>query len=129
EKAKRRHLVEWTTELRHLDSQEFEWLVGETFEREGWKVTYRGRQDSPDGNIDLELVRKGQRKIVQCKRWLSWPVAVEEIRKFEGTLFAEGLQGEAGIFVTLSTFNRFAVAEAGKRGVTLIDGPGLMSRV
>jgi hypothetical protein len=34
EAAKRRHLVEWTTDLR-LSSDEFEWLVGETFRREG----------------------------------------------------------------------------------------------
>ena len=44
EAAKRRHLVEWTTDLRQLSSEEFEWLVGETFRRDGWKVTERGRR-------------------------------------------------------------------------------------
>jgi hypothetical protein len=32
EAGHRRHLVEWTTNLRHLDAAEFEWLVGEVFD-------------------------------------------------------------------------------------------------
>jgi hypothetical protein len=31
----RRHLLEWTTEIRHLDAEEFEWLVGELYRRDG----------------------------------------------------------------------------------------------
>ena len=53
--ANRRHLVEWTTDLRLLDSAEFEWLVGEVFRRDGWNVEETGRRDGPDGNIDLRL--------------------------------------------------------------------------
>jgi len=34
----RRHLVEWTTDLRLLNAEEFEWFVGELFRRDGWKV-------------------------------------------------------------------------------------------
>lgn len=63
----RRHLMEWTTNLRLLSAQEFEWLVGELFRREGWQVKETGRQDAPDGNVDLELRRDGRRMIVQCK--------------------------------------------------------------
>jgi len=57
EAARRRYLVQWTTDLRLLMPDEFEWLVGETFAREGWTVRETGRQDGPDGNIDLKLVR------------------------------------------------------------------------
>jgi hypothetical protein len=64
----RRNLSEWTTDLRRLNFKEFEWLVGEVFRREGWNVREIGRDDRPDGNIDLVLVRSGQRSIVQCKR-------------------------------------------------------------
>ena len=67
--AERRHLIDWTTELRHLNSTEFEWLVGEVFRREGWTVQETGRVDGPDGNIDLVLNKPGTRIIVQCKRW------------------------------------------------------------
>jgi HJR/Mrr/RecB family endonuclease len=129
ESAKRRHLVEWTTDLRLLSAEEFEWLVGETFRREGWSVRETGRQDAPDGNIDLELTRDGHRKIVQCKRWESWYVKVDEIQRFAGTLFREGLPGTAGIFVTLSDFTQHARAEARKTGLTLIDGRDLYSKV
>ena len=49
----RRHLIEWTSDLRLLTAEEFEWLVGEVFQRERWKVRETGRQDAPDGNIDF----------------------------------------------------------------------------
>src|ERR1700694_3747271 len=45
----RRHLVEWTTNLRLLNAREFEWLVGELLRRDGWDVAETGRQESADG--------------------------------------------------------------------------------
>jgi HJR/Mrr/RecB family endonuclease len=125
----RRHLVEWTTDLRLLDSSEFEWLVGEVFRRERWTVRETGRPDEPDGNIDLELTRDRQRKIVQCKRWESRPVGVDEIRLFLGTLMREKLPGDAGIFVTLSIFTKQAREEAQQAGITLVDNRELYSRI
>jgi hypothetical protein len=129
EAAHRHHLVEWTTDLRLLTSEEFEWLVGEVFHREGWDVKETGRQDSADGNIDLELTRGGKRMIVQCKRWESWNVPVEEVREFAGTLMREALPASAGIFVTLSNFTRQARGEAEKIGITLIDNRDLHDRI
>lgn len=98
EAARRRHLVEWTTDLRLLMSDEFEWLVGETFAREGWTVRETGRQEAPDGNIDLILAHGGKQVIVQCKRWDSRLVGVDEIREFAGTLMREQLKGSNGVF-------------------------------
>ena len=129
EAARRRHLIEWTTDLRLLNAEEFEWLVGEAFRREGWTVRETGRQDAPDGNIDLELARNGVRKIVQCKRWESWQVGVDQVQRFGGTLLREGLPGSAGIFVTLSGFTGHARAEARKSGVSLIDGREFYSMI
>ena len=125
----RRHLVEWTSNLRLLTAGEFEWLVGEMFRREGWKVCETGRQDESDGNIDLELTRGARRMIVQCKRWQSWLVGVDDIRGFAGTLMREGLPGSSGIFVTMSDFSEQARTEAEATGITLIDRPNLYSRV
>jgi Restriction endonuclease len=125
----RRHLVEWTTNLRLLNAEEFEWLVGELFRRDGWKVEETGRQESPDGNIDLVLTGDSLRRIVQCKRWSSWQVGVEEVREFAGTLLRERLAGSAGVFVTLSTFAEQARAEAQTLGLTILDGRDLYSRV
>jgi len=125
----RRHLLEWTTNLRLLNPTEFEWLVGEVFRREGWTVNETGREDEPDGNIDLDLTRNGQRMIVQCKAWKSMPVGVDQIRLFQGTLHRERLPGDCGIFVTLSRFTEQARKEAQKSGVTLIDNRDLFSLI
>jgi len=129
EAARRRHLVEWTTDLRLLNPEEFEWLVGETFAREGWTVRETGRQGAPDGNIDLRLARDGARVIVQCKRWTATQVGIDEIRELGGTLLREGMRGGAGIFVTLSDFNRAATNEAKKLGIRLINGRELYGRM
>jgi hypothetical protein len=125
----RRHLVEWTTNLRLLNPEEFEWLVGELFRREGWNVSETGRQQRADGNVDLVLTRGNLRRIVQCKRWTSRLVGVEEVREFAGTLMRERLPGSAGVFVTLSTFGDQARAEAHAIGLCIVDGPDLYKRV
>ena len=117
----RRHLMEWTSDLRQLSAEEFEWLVGELFRRETWEVRETGRQDGPDDNIDLELIGKNGRTIVQCKRWDSREVGVDEVREFAGTLMREGLRGSDGIFVTLSQFNRPALAEAKRTSISVVD--------
>lgn len=129
EAADRRHLLDWTTELRLLSAQEFEWLVGEVFRREGWGVEETGKEAAPDGNVDLRIRRDGQEMLVQCKRWQSWPVGVDEIRRFAGTLLRERLNGQAGVFVTLSTFTEAASAEADKAGITCVDGRELHRRI
>jgi restriction endonuclease len=125
----RRHLVEWTTNLRLLSAEEFEWMVGELFRRDGWKVRETGRQDAPDGNIDLELTKGSARRLVQCKRWTARQVGVDEVRRFAGALLREGLRGSDGIYVTLSDFNDHAHQEALRTGIAVVDGRALYSRV
>lgn len=127
--ANARHLVEWTTDLRLLDATEFEWLVGELFRREGWSVEHTGRSDAPDGNVDLVLTKGKERRIVQCKRWTSWVVGVDEIRELAGTLMREGLPGTAGVYVTLSVFGAQAEQEAKRIGLELVDRENLLERV
>lgn len=129
EAARRRHLVEWTTNLRLLNAEEFEWLVGETFRRQGWSVRETGRQGAPDGNVDLRLARDGRQVIVQCKRWTAAQVGVDEIREFGGTLLRERRPGRDGIFVTLSDLNSAAIDEAKKLGIEWINGAQLYERM
>lgn len=125
----RRHLLEWTSDLRLLDGEEFEWLVGELFRREGWTVAERGRQDAADGNIDLELVQGAERRLVQCKRWTAKWVGVGEVRGFIGTLAAEKLPTTAGIFVTLAGFTEQARDLAKQAELALMDNRDLFARV
>lgn len=129
EQSTRRHLLEWTTNLRLLTAEEFEWLVGEVFRREGWSVAETGRQDAPDGNVDLILTRGRQRVIVQCKRWQSWRVDTADIRGFAGALLREGLPGSEGVFVTMSDFTQNARDEAKKVGIRLVNKAELYSRI
>jgi hypothetical protein len=129
EAARRRHLIEWTTSLRNLNPEEFEWLVGETYRREGWDVREVGLQGSSDGNIDLDITRGKERKLIQCKRWQSQLVGVVEIRGFAGTLLRKELPGTAGVFVTLSDFTKVALAEAKEIGITSVNGRELYAKV
>jgi hypothetical protein len=121
----RRHLVEWTTDLRLLDSEEFEWFVGEVFRREGWQGEQTGRRDGPDGGVDLRLRRGPEQRLVQCKRWSSRQVGVDDVRAFAGTLMREGLRGADGIFAALSGFTPQAAEEAARVAVSLRDGRDL----
>jgi Restriction endonuclease len=125
----RRHLLEWTTHLRLLSAQEFEWIVGEVLRREGWDVEETGREASADGNVDLRVRRGQKERLVQCKRWQARPVGVDEVRKLAGTLMREGLAGEAGMLVALSSFTDQAVAEAAELGVELLEGREVARRI
>lgn len=127
--SRRRNLLEWTTDLRRLDSQEFEWLVGEVYRREGWSVEETGRRDRPDGGIDLVLRRGRESLVVQCKRWTAWRVGVEDVRAFAGALSREGRPGRGGVFVTLSSFTAQAIAEGKLLNLTLVDNVDLYARV
>ncbi len=129
EATRRRHLLEWTTNLRLLSAQEFEWIVGEVLRREGWDVEETGKEGAADGNVDLRIRRAEQELLVQCKRWQSWSVGVDEVRKLAGTLLREGLPGKAGIFVTLSHFTEPAIAEAAELGIELVDNRELVRRI
>lgn len=123
----RRHLLEWTTDLRHLTAREFEWLVGELFRREGWTVNETGSQDGPDGYIDLELTKGSASRLVQCKRWTSNLVGVDHVRAFAGALQRERVRD--GSFVTLSGFTEQALREGERIGLELIDGRELYRRI
>lgn len=127
--SRRRHLLEWTSDLRRLNASEFEWLVGELFRRDGWTVTETGRPDGPDGNVDLRLTRDRRQVLVQCKRWVSRIVGVDEIRSFAGTLLRERRPGSDGVFVTLSEFGEPARQEAERLGLKLIDGREVERRI
>jgi len=59
----------------------------------------------------------------------SYPVDVDEIRTFAGTLMRKQLPGSAGIFVTLSKFTGAAAAEGHEIGLQLIDGVALYQRL
>lgn len=125
----RRFLLEWCSDLRRLSATEFEWLVGEVMRREGWNIEETGRPDAGDGNVDLRASRRRQHVVVQCKRWRSIVVGVDEVRKLAGTVASEGLRAGSGVLITLSRFSGDAIAEARRTGIELVDGPALVRRL
>jgi len=125
----RHQRLELTTDVRRLSAWEFEQLAGELFRFEGWDVAETGGHGEADGNIDLLLARGPERRIVQCKRWTSRDVGVDEIRELGGTLLREERSGSDGIFVTCARFTPAATAEARELGLELIDGRDLVQRL
>ena len=125
----RRQQLQLTTNLRRLSGREFETLVQELFEREGWEVAHTGGHGQADGNIDLILRRGTNTRLVQCKQWTARDVGVDEVRKLGGTLLRHGLTGADGILVTSSGFYPTAMTEARQIGTELIDGDTLVDRL
>jgi HJR/Mrr/RecB family endonuclease len=125
----RRQLLEQTTSLRSLSAVEFEQLVGELLRREGWDVEETGRHGEPDGNVDLRIRRGERQRLVQCKRWTSWQVDVDEVRKLAGTLLREGLHRGDGVLVTSSDFTPAAITEAAATGIDLVGSHDLLRRL
>jgi HJR/Mrr/RecB family endonuclease len=125
----RRQQLQLTTNLRRLSGREFETLVQELFQREGWDVTHTGGHGQADGNIDLILKRDTHTRLVQCKQWSARDLGVDEVRKLGGTLLRQGLTGADGILVTSSGFYPTARTEAHDVGIELVDGDTLVDRL
>ena len=105
-----------------LSWRQFEQLVGETFRRQGYRITETGG-NGPDGGVDLILRKGGEKHLVQCKHWRSLKVGVAVIREFFGAMAVEGAAG--GFVVTSGRFTQEAQNFASGRNIQLIDGPVL----
>jgi restriction system protein len=105
--------------LKELTWRDLEAVVGEAYRRQGYAVTQRGGPQ-PDGGIDLELRRDGERLIVQCKHWLNREVPVQKVRELLGVVAAERANG--GILVAIGDVTSEARNFATGQPITLIDG-------
>lgn len=123
----RRALLESSTDLasiRALPWDRFEHLVGEAFRRRGYDVrenTVAGVAGA-DRGIDLVLVRAGETRLVQCKRW-DKPVGAPVVRELLGAVTAEGATG--GVLVASSRFTEPARTFAHANDIELVDGAAL----
>ena len=102
--------------------QEFEWLVGEYFRRQGYSVTDKGGA-GPDGGVDVLLKKGGKRYLVQCKHWRAMRVGVQPVRELYGVMAAQGVAG--GFVVTSGGFTEEALEFAEGLKLELIDGRAL----
>ena len=112
--------------LEKMSWREFEGLVAETFRRQGYRVVERGGE-GPDGGIDLELYRGGDRYLVQCKQWKSSKVGVAIVRELFGVMSAEHAAG--GFVVASGEFTQEAKSFAEGRSIHLVDARKLRSLI
>lgn len=126
---RRRALVDKQTSLESLKAihwQEFEWLVGEAFRRQGYLVE-EGLSRGPDGGVDVVLRKDGETTLVQCKHRKNSAVGVPVVRELFGVMTAE--RAHAAILITTGTFTQETHAFAAGKPIRLIDGGELLTLV
>lgn len=102
--------------------KEFELLVGQAFRQQGYSVI-DGGENGPDGGVDVQLRKDGQRFFVQCKHWKARSVGVSVVRELYGVIAGAGADG--GFVVTSGDFTEEAKTFASDKRLSLIDGKAL----
>lgn len=102
--------------------QEFEFLVGEYFRRQGFAVVNHFNA-GPDGGVDVLLKRGTDNYLVQCKHWRALRVGVQPVRELYGVMAAQRAAG--GFVVSSGAFTEEARSFAAGREIQLIDGAAL----
>jgi restriction system protein len=107
-----RALVDNGAPLTELSPRQFEELIGELLEREGWEV--RMGRGSKDDGIDVEATRNDRnlgiiRSIWQAKRYGDGSkVALSHVKELSATL--ESYRATKGVIVTTSKLTRGAIS-------------------
>lgn len=102
---------------------QFEGLVGEYYRQQGYRVK-QNLDHSPDGGVDIELVKDGKVTLVQCKHWKARKVGVKVLRELYGVLLDR--QAEKMIVVTSGEFTLDAQRFAQDKRFELIHGTLLL---
>ena len=110
----------------NLTWKEFESLLGEAFRRQGYSVRELGG-DGPDGGVDLEIRKNGDRHLVQCKHWKVRQVGVKVVREMFGVMTAE--KADSVYVITSGGFTRDAVSFARGKPIRLVDGNQLKAMI
>lgn len=112
--------------LRDIDPYEFEKIVGNLFRKLGYKVEQTPK--SNDKGKDLILIKKGQKFLVECKRYSSSNlVGRPELQKFFAAIIED--KAELGYFVTSSDFastSKSYIKDIGHK-IKLINGSELIN--
>jgi restriction system protein len=102
--------------------QDFERLVGASFEKEGFAVTRTGG-GGPDGGVDLILTKGREMTLVQCKRWRAQQASVTTVRELYGVMADRG--AAHGVVVSAGDFTPDAREFARGRNIDLVNGRAL----
>jgi restriction system protein len=108
--------------IHRLSWQDFERLVGASFDQQGFAVTHTGGGGA-DGGVDLVLIKGSETTLVQCKQWRAQKVGVTTVRELYGVMAARG--AARGIVVSAGDFTPDARAFAIGRNIELMNGKAL----
>jgi restriction system protein len=126
---RRRTLLNQQTSLESLRAvswKDFEFLVAETYRRQGYAVDFSLGKGA-DGGVDLVLRKAGRFSLVQCKQWKVFSVGASVIREMFGIMTAE--RADEAIIVTSGRFTSEAESFAQGKPIRLVDGPHLLKLV
>jgi restriction system protein len=109
--------------IREISWRDFEILVAEAYRRQGFSSSVVG-DASGDGGVDIELRRRDDVVLVECKHWKAYKVSVTTIRELLGVVVSR--KATAGIVITSGQFTQEArnFAEANST-IQLVDGSAL----
>jgi restriction system protein len=114
--------VDPATFTARLSWQDFERLIGASFEKEGFTVTRAGGGGA-DGGVDLVLTKGRETTLVQCKQWRGQNVGVTTVRELYGVMAARS--AARGIVVSAGDFTPDARDFVRGRNIDLVSGRAL----
>lgn len=110
--------VHTAKDLLSLSPSQFEQIVAQLFRMHGYKAKVRGQ--SGDGGVDVVVrTSKGEKWIVQCKRWKD-RVGSPVVRDFYGAMQHE--KADRGIIVAVGGFTGPAIKWSKGKPIALYDG-------
>jgi restriction system protein len=112
--------------LASMSWRDFERLIGEEFRRRGFTVTGFGGAFAAGSRagMDIALMKKGERFLVECKHWRRQQVGVTVVRELGVMIRAARARG--GYVFTGGAFTREARVLARCSRVELIDGQSII---
>lgn len=118
-----RELIIW---LRGLKPWEFEQYIADLFTKLGYRTNVVG--GSYDKGIDVIAEKDGLKHYIQCKKYITSTVGVNEVRDFYGAI-ADHLAQAKGYFITTNKFTLEAERFAQDKPIELIDGNKLIKYI
>lgn len=123
---KRRALVDNQTSLQNLRDlhwQDFEWMIAESYRRQGYTADV-AISGGADGGVDVVLRKSDQTVFVQCKQWKTSSVGSPVIRDLYGAM--NKARAARGIVITSGRFTKDAIDFATGIPIELVDGEKLL---
>jgi restriction endonuclease Mrr len=113
-------------DLPDISPGDFERLIKELFEREGYTISHVGRGGVEGIDLFGKNKESGRLIVIQCKRYKG-VIGTPLLRNFIGAIAADKYLPYRGIFVTTSSYSKDAKILAGKSNIELIDGEQLLT--